>query len=147
MEYERIREQRRRFELEMKKLEQQQAIEAQELAQMEEEIRLNGHQSEPTTPPDRYDQSGFPNMFSRPSRYSMSGMTSPHSFITRTQRSGSQLASPPSGVIGSRFPFESSQAPLQLPSRSVPGTRRNSDDEEREEAVRQDPTSHRSSNS
>ncbi|GKT86890.1 hypothetical protein Ct61P_04740 [Colletotrichum tofieldiae] len=33
-----------------------------------------------------------------------------------------------------------------MPSRSVPGSRRNSDEDEKEEAVRQDPTSHRSSN-
>jgi hypothetical protein len=55
MEYERIREQRRRFELEMQKLDQQQRREALELAQMEEEVgRMGGHQSEPTTPPQVY---------------------------------------------------------------------------------------------
>jgi len=36
----------------------------------------------------------------------------------------------------------------KLPSKSVPGSRRNSDEDEdeKEEAVRQDPTSHRSTN-
>ncbi|KAK2937332.1 hypothetical protein FoTM2_000550 [Fusarium oxysporum f. sp. vasinfectum] len=67
MEYERIREQRRRFELEMQKLDQQQRREALELAQMEEEVgRMGGHQSEPTTPPEYRDNSGFPTFLSRP---------------------------------------------------------------------------------
>ncbi|KAF5021988.1 hypothetical protein F66182_5945 [Fusarium sp. NRRL 66182] len=145
MEYERIREQRRRFELEMQKLDQQQRREAIELAQMEEEVgRMGGHQSEPTTPPEYRDHSGFPSFLSRPSRYSMSSLTSPPGFSNRTARSGSQLASPQSGIMQTRFGIEDTTT--QMPSRSVPTTRRNSDDE-KEEAVRQDPSSHRSGNS
>ncbi|OAA76685.1 Armadillo-like helical [Akanthomyces lecanii RCEF 1005] len=142
MEYERIREQRRRFELEMQKLDQQSRREAQELAQMEEEIvRLGGHQSEPTTPPEYRDHnSGFPSMFSRPNRYSTSSLTSPPGLFNRPGRSGSQVTSPPSGLMQSRYGYDE-----PLPSRSVPTTRRNSDDE-KEEAVRQDPSSHRSGN-
>ncbi|KAF4973413.1 hypothetical protein FSARC_307 [Fusarium sarcochroum] len=144
MEYERIREQRRRFELEMQKLDQQQRREAAELAQMEEEVgRLGGHQSEPTTPPEYRDHSGFPSFLSRPSRYSMSSLTSPPGLFNRPVRSGSQLASPQSGIMQTRFGFEDNTP--QMPSRSVPTTRRNSDDE-KEEAVRQDPSSHRSGN-
>ncbi|PHH87266.1 hypothetical protein CDD83_9109 [Cordyceps sp. RAO-2017] len=139
-EYERIQEQRRQFEREMQKLEQRQKREAQELAQMEEEMgRLGGHQSEPTTPPEYHDNSGFPSIFSRPNRYSTSSLASPPGLYTRPARSGSQLTSPPSGLIQHRYGFEE-------PSRSVPTTRRNSDDDEKEEAVRQDPTSHRSTN-
>lgn len=147
MEYERIREQRRHFELEMKRLDQQQRREALELAQMEEEMgkemgRLAGHQSEPTTPPEYRDGSGFPSMFSRPNRYSMSSLASPPGLFNRPARSGSQLTSPPSGIVQQhRYTYDES-----VPSRSVPTTRRNSDDEEKEEAVRQDPTSHRSNN-
>ncbi|KAG6026556.1 hypothetical protein E4U40_001989 [Claviceps sp. LM458 group G5] len=143
LEYERIREQRRRFELEMQRLDQQQRREAQELAQMEEEIRIAGHQSEPTTPPEyRNDSSaGFPTIFSRPNRYSTSSLVSPAGF-NRPARSGSQLASPPSGLAQSQYGFNNSS----IPSRSDPNTRRNSDDEDKEEAVRQDPTSHRSFN-
>ncbi|TQW00580.1 RNA-binding protein [Cordyceps javanica] len=142
LEYERIREQRRRFELEMQKLDQQQRREAQELAQMEEEIvRLGGHQSEPTTPPEYRDHnSGFPSMFSRPNRYSTSSLTSPPGIFNRPGRSGSQVTSPPSGIMQPRYGYDE-----PLPSRSVPTTRRNSDDE-KEEAVRQDPSSHRSGN-
>ncbi|EFY88333.1 RNA-binding protein, putative [Metarhizium acridum CQMa 102] len=141
LEYERIREQRRRFELEMQRLDQQQRREAQELAQMEEEIRIAGHQSEPTTPPEYRDNSGFPSIFSRPNRYSTSSLASPPGF-NRPARSGSQLTSPPSGLTQQRYGFDE----RAMPSRSDPNTRRNSDDEEKEEAVRQDPTSHRSTN-
>jgi hypothetical protein len=147
LEFERIKEQRRIFELEMRALDQQQRKEALELAQMEEDIgRFGGHQSEPTTPPEYRDNSGFPSMFSRPNRYSMSSLTSPPGFLNRPARSGSQLTSPPSGMVPNRFGFEEHSLPSQLPSRSVPTTRRNSDDEEKEEAIRQDPTSHRSGN-
>lgn len=146
-EYERIREQRRRFELEMQKLDQQQRREAQELAQMEEEIgRLGGHQSEPTTPPEYRDSnSGFPSMFSRPNRYSTSSLTSPPGLFNRPGRSGSQLTSPPSGLMQQQQPPRYGYDE-PLPSRSMPGTRRNSDDE-KEDAVRQEPTSLRASNS
>ncbi|KAM3482290.1 hypothetical protein MY8738_004016 [Beauveria namnaoensis] len=142
MEYERIREQRRRFELEMQKLDQQQRREAHELAQMEEEmVRAGGHQSEPTTPPEYRDHnSGFPSMFSRPNRYSTSSLTSPPGIFNRPGRSGSQVTSPPSGIMQHRYGYDE-----PLPSRSVPTTRRNSDDE-KEDAVRQDPSSHRSGN-
>ena len=130
----------------MQKLDQQQRREAHELAQMEEEIgRVGGHQSEPTTPPEYRDTSGFPSMFSRPNRYSMSSLASPPGIATRTERSGSQLASPSSGIMQTQFTFED-QTRAQMPSRSVPGTRRNSDDEEREKAVRQDRASHKSTN-
>jgi hypothetical protein len=145
-EYERIRDQRMRFERQMLQLEAAQRREAAELAKMEEEMgRIGGHQSEPTTPPEYHDSSGFPTVLSRPSRYSMSSLTSPPGFHNRPARSGSQLASPPSGVMmgNSGFGFDSQQQ--HIPSRSVPATRRNSDDE-KDEAVRQDPTSHRATN-
>ncbi|KAH8178150.1 pumilio-family RNA binding repeat domain-containing protein [Sarocladium implicatum] len=146
-EYERIREQRMRFERQMMQLEAAQRREAAELAKMEEEMgRIGGHQSEPTTPPEYHDSSGFPSLFSRPNRYSTSSLTSPPGFYNRAARSGSQLASPPAGVMmnSNGFGFDS-QSQQHMPSRSVPGTRRNSDDE-KDEAVRQDPTSHRSGN-
>lgn len=143
----------------MQKLDQQQLRDEQELAAMQEDLGrigaaalATGHQSEPTTPPEyRETSSGFPSMFSRPNRYSTSSLTSPPGLVfNRPGRSGSQIASPPSSVMQSsastsnppqHFGFDD-----QLPSRSVPITRRNSDEDEKEEAVRQDPTSHRSTN-
>ncbi|RDA93193.1 hypothetical protein CP533_3159 [Ophiocordyceps camponoti-saundersi (nom. inval.)] len=142
IEYERIREQRRRFELEMQRLDQQQRREAQELAQMEEEMgRIGGHQSEPTTPPEYHDTSGFPTIFSKPNRYSTSSIASPPGLYGRPARSGSQLTSPPAGLVQHRYGYED-----PLPSRPVLTTCRDSDDDDKEEAVRQDPTSHRSTN-
>lgn len=136
MEYEKIREQKRLFDAELAKHEVELG------AMLEEHGRLSGHQSEPTTPPEyRENPTGFPSVFSRPNRYSLSSLTSPPGLANRSARSGSVLASPQSGVPLSRFAFDD-----QLPSWSVPGSRRNSDEDEKEEAVRQDPTSHRSTN-
>lgn len=136
MEYEKIREQKRLFDAELAKHEVELG------AMLEEHGRLSGHQSEPTTPPEyRENPSGFPSVFSRPNRYSLSSLTSPPGLANRSARSGSVLASPQSGIPLSRFAFDD-----QLPSWSVPGSRRNSDEDEKEEAVRQDPTSHRSTN-
>ncbi|CAK7198909.1 hypothetical protein SEUCBS139899_001577 [Sporothrix eucalyptigena] len=163
LEYEKLREQKRRFEAEMQKLDQQQLRDEQELAAMQEDLgRIGaaaalantGHQSEPTTPPEyRETSSGFPSMFSRPNRYSTSSLTSPPGLLfNRPGRSGSQIASPQSGIMQSSTSASSANTAQhfgfddQLPSRSVPTTRRNSDEDEKEEAVRQDPTSHRSTN-
>ncbi len=58
LEYERLREQKRRFEAEMQILDLQQRREEQELAQMQEDLgrensaSTSGHHSEPTTPPE-----------------------------------------------------------------------------------------------
>jgi hypothetical protein len=130
----------------MQKLDQAQRREEEDLAALHEDLGrmgMSGHQSEPTTPPEyRETSSGFPTMLSRPNRYSTSSLTSPPGlFNNRQSRSGSQLASPQAGILPTRFAFDD-----QLPSRSVPGSRRNSDEDEKEEAVRQDPTSHRSTN-
>jgi hypothetical protein len=131
----------------MQLLDLQQRKEEQELQQMQEDLGRNnnstaGHLSEPTTPPEyRETNSGFPSVFSRPNRYSTSSLTSPPGLYTRPGRSGSQLTSPQSGIIQSRLIMDD-----KLPSKSVPGSRRNSDEDEKEEAVRQDPTSHRSTN-
>ncbi|APA12602.1 hypothetical protein sscle_09g073720 [Sclerotinia sclerotiorum 1980 UF-70] len=149
IEYERLREQKRRFEAEMQLLDLQQRREEQELQQMQEDLGRSsnnnnnaGHQSEPTTPPEyRESSSGFPSAFSRPNRYSTSSITSPPGLYNRPGRSGSQLTSPKSGIMQSRLVIDD-----KLPSKSVPGSRRNSDEDEKEEAVRQDPTSHRSTN-
>ncbi len=143
LDYERLREHKRRFEAEIQKLDAQTMQSERELVKMQEDLgRYGGHQSEPTTPPEyRETSSGFPTLFSRPNRYSTSSLTSPPGLFNRPGRSGSQLTSPQSGMMFSRYAFDD-----QLPSRSVPASRRNSDEDEKEEAVRQDPTSHRSTN-
>lgn len=140
MEFEKIREKKRFFE---GLFEAEMAKQEVELSHMiEEHGKLSGHQSEPTTPPEyRESTTGFPSMLSRPNRYSLSSLMSPQGMASRTSRSGSVLASPQSGIPMSRFAFDD-----QVPAWSQQTSRRNSDEDEKEEAVRQDPTSHRSTN-
>lgn len=145
--YERLREQKRRFEAEMQLLDIQQRREEQELAQMQEDLgRSSGtsrqsHQSEPTTPEYRESSSGFPSAFSRPNRYSASSLTSPPGLYNRPTRSGSQITSPQSNNLQPRLVMNE-----KPPSTTVLGSRSNSDEDDKAEAVRQDPTSHRSTN-
>lgn len=93
----------------------------EEIHRLSSEVRLNKPaQSQPTTPPE-YSDNGFPNAFSRPNRFSMSSIQQPASRITpRGSRANSQVTSPPSSSF-----FNNNG----LPSQSVPGTRRNSDEE------------------
>lgn len=122
----------------MQKLDQQQRELREDLRPV---LGLTGHQSEPTTPPEyRETHGGFPTMFSRPNRYSMSSLVSPPGLFNRPGRSGSLLTSPQSSIMPPRYHDD------PLPYRSVPATRRNSDEDEKEEALRQDPTSHLSTN-
>lgn len=81
-----------------------------------------GHQSEPTTPPE-YRETGFPSALSRPNRFSTSGIISPPATASRSSRAGSQV-SPPSERD------RAYQALTGLPAQSVPGSRRESDEEE-----------------
>ncbi|KAJ4306951.1 hypothetical protein N0V88_000324 [Collariella sp. IMI 366227] len=142
-DYERLREHKRRFEAEIYKLDAQQRNDERELQMMQQDLiaRFGGHQSEPTTPPEYRDSSGFPSALSKPNRFSTTSLASPPGIFNRPGRSGSLLTSPLSGTLPSRFGFD------DFPSNSVQQSRRNSDDDdEKEEAVRQDPTSHRSTN-
>ncbi|KXL50681.1 hypothetical protein M433DRAFT_391803 [Acidomyces richmondensis BFW] len=83
--------------------------------------------SEPASPPDYGN--AFPNAFSKPNRYSNASLTSPPGIINRPSRSGTQLTSPTSGFVR---PYTAGNA--HLPSHSVPGSRRQSDDEEEDDA-------------
>ena len=128
MDYEMLREQRKRFEAELEIFNIQQAKEKQELDQMAQELhRVNqsaGHQSEPTTPPEYRDQV-YPSVFARTNRYSSSSLTSPPGLNNRTSRSGSQLTSPPVELAQTLHNHINSDT---LPSKSVPGSRRGSSD-------------------
>ena len=134
----------------MQILDLQQRQEEQELRMMQEDLgrhssSLNvvGHQSEPTTPPEyRESSSGFPTMFSRPNRYSTSSISSPiGQLYTRPGRSASTITSSQFGLLPSRFTMEEN-----VIVKSGTGSRRGSaEDDDKEQAVRQDPSSHRSS--
>ncbi|KAL8962906.1 MAG: hypothetical protein Q9193_000759 [Seirophora villosa] len=127
MDLELLQEQRKMFNKEMERLSLQTAREKQELDQMTQDLqRTNlgaGHQSEPTTPPEYRDQ--FPSVFSRNNRYSMSSLASPPGLNNRSSLSGSQLTSPPSEIAQTLHNHISSDT---LPSKSVPGSRRGSND-------------------
>lgn len=127
-EYDILREQRRRFEAELEKFNIQQAREKQQLDQMTQDLIgmdvSAGHQSEPTTPPEYRDQI-YPSVFSRTNRYSSSSLTSPPGLNNRSSRSGSVLTSPPSEIAQTLHNHISNDT---LPSKSVPGSRRGSND-------------------
>lgn len=123
-----LREQRRRFEEELELIHRTQAREKQEMDQMAQDLsRVNisaGHQSEPTTPPE-YRDHVFPSTYSRTNRYSTSSLTSPPGLNNRSSRSGSQLTSPPTELAQTLHNHINSDT---LPSKSVPGSRRGSND-------------------
>ncbi|KAL8838035.1 MAG: hypothetical protein Q9170_002316 [Blastenia crenularia] len=127
MELELLQEQRKLFNKEMERLAVQTAREKQELDQMTQDLQhVNlgpGHQSEPTTPPEYRDQ--FRSTFPRNNRYSMSSLASPPGLNNRSSRSGSQLTSPPAEIAQTLHNHINSDT---LPSKSVPGSRRGSND-------------------
>ncbi|KAH0537041.1 hypothetical protein FGG08_006139 [Glutinoglossum americanum] len=141
IEYELLKERRRKFEADMQLMDLQQRKEEQEISQIAEALnrasRSSGHQSEPTTPPEHRD-SGFPSLFSHSNRFSTSSIVTPPGIFNRLGRSGSQLITPPSELA------QSQGTGSKMPSKSVPGSRRNSDENENESTPEQNPIGHRS---
>lgn len=119
-----MKEQQKQFEQEFKRLEQQEKRELDMMAQDLTKINLSGHQSEPTTPPEYHDQVS-PSTYSRHNRYSTPNLTSPPGLYNRSGRSGSQITSPPAELAQTLHNHISSDT---LPSKSVPGSRRGSND-------------------
>jgi hypothetical protein len=127
-EFEHLREQRKRFQTELELMDLRAKASEHELQRLELDIHrfsLSGRQSEPTTPPE-YRDNGFPSAISRPNRLSMTSLAS-------AQGIGS-IASPRSNRSGSHSiasAYHGSQnSTSQLPSSSMPGSRRGSDEEE-----------------
>ncbi len=131
MEYEFLREQRRRFEAEMERIDLRTKHEEDEMQRLAHDLKrftANGPQSEPNTPPEHRDNV-FPSSLSRPNRFSSSSLTAPpglSSLSNRPSRSGSQITSPAADLSRAY----AAQTPTHLPSKSVPGSRRNSDEED-----------------
>ena len=127
-DYDLVTEKRKQFQAQLQLCNQQELREKEEIDKISQELSqtgmYSGYQSEPTTPPDRRDQSFSSSMFSRSNRYSTSSFTSPLG-NTRSSRSGSQLASPPSELAN--IPPNPTGADF-LPSKSVPSSRRGSND-------------------
>lgn len=116
------------WEAEFELLNRHQAREKEELDQMTMDVTginlSGGHQSEPTTPPE-YRDHVFPSVFSRTNRYSASSLASPPGLNNRNSRSGSQITSPPTELAQTLHNHINSDT---LPSKSVPGSRRGSND-------------------
>ncbi|EXJ93971.1 hypothetical protein A1O1_02364 [Capronia coronata CBS 617.96] len=89
-------------------------------------ISLNGPVSEPTTPPE-YAESGFSNRFSRSSRLSMNSIMSPPGLSNRFSQSSSQITSPPVNRLSGNGIYGQPDKPA---AKSVPGSRRGSDEDE-----------------
>ena len=116
-----MREQRRRFEADLKLLDLQQEKEKREMEALARDLAkagINGPVSEPTTPPEyRENQNGFPSMFSRPSRFSISSAAPSSSMF--------------SNVFTSQFPTPASKSTIGSTSNngSALSSRRNSENE------------------
>ena len=103
----------------MELIDMQSRQEEEDIKRLSSDIRYGKH-SQPTTPPEYANSTntGFPSSFSRPNRFSMSAIN-PGLSTPRGSRAGSQLASPPS---------THSQA-NGFAAQSMPGSRRNSDED------------------
>ncbi|KAF1810935.1 hypothetical protein P152DRAFT_72111 [Eremomyces bilateralis CBS 781.70] len=121
-----LREQRRRFQSEMDFFDRQSGQDDDMFRQQDSEFgTLLGPQSEPTTPPELRESNGFAS-YSRGTRYSLSGSSMSSAlgfgtpFSSMATRSGSQAFIPP----------QTQSMMSHNPSKSVPGSRRNSEEED-----------------
>ena len=114
--------------MELENFKFQQAMRKKELEEMTQDLRgvniASGHQSEPTTPPEYRDQ-GYTSVYSRRNRYSTSLVSPPGLSANRSLHSGSQLQSPPTETQQAQSDASNAD---KLPSKSVPGSRRGSND-------------------
>ncbi|WEW56356.1 hypothetical protein PRK78_001799 [Emydomyces testavorans] len=119
-----MREQKKRFEADLKLLNLQQEKEEQEMDQIARDLArtgLGGPVSEPTTPPEYHD-SGFPTALSRPARFSISnGHSTPGRF---SNIFSPQLTSPNSNKVNSPFGLNNNESLM-----SNMNSRRNSEHE------------------
>lgn len=123
-----MREQKKRFEADMKLLDLQHERERQEIDQLARDLAhagLTGPVSEPTTPPE-YRDGGFPSAFARPSRFSTSSVTSSPGIFNIFSPSG--VTSPPATSQPKNGATATSNNRYSV--HSVPGSRRNSEEEE-----------------
>lgn len=125
-----MREQRRRFEEDMKLLDMQHEKEKQEMDQLARDLAragVSGPVSEPTTPPEsEYRENGVPAAgFARPTRFTTSSVTSSPGFFNVFAPSQAQVTSPTqmnSNNGGGQTPTNN-----RFSVHSVPGSRRNSE--------------------
>ncbi|EGP90362.1 unnamed protein product [Zymoseptoria tritici ST99CH_1A5] len=121
--YENLLEAQRKIQEELDKVDVDTRREVDENIRHEQSVTQLFAQSEPTTPPEYQT---FAANFSRPNRYSAASLTSPPGIATRSNRASAHLASPPNGSARAYNQSNNSN----LPSQSVPGSRRQSDGED-----------------
>lgn len=142
-EYEQLLAQQRRIQAQMEMFDpetRREVEDAQRLLTQDITRFTSGHQSEPTTPPEHHGSLHRPafNRFSSATLTSAS-LVSPPGIHVRPHRSGSQLTSPPTAFAR---PY-SSHTSSNLPSKSVPASRRGSDEEKEDLAYGFPDISHR----
>jgi len=93
----------------------------------EESIAQMMASSDAASPPEYGN--AFPSSLSKPHRYSAASMTSPPGLTSRSNGSSVQLTSPSAGFVR---PYTSGGT-TNIPSHSVPGSRRQSDDEDEDD--------------
>lgn len=123
--YEMLLAKQRELQAQIDSFDPQTRLEVEENLRHEKAITQMMAASEPASPPDYGNV--FPTPFSKPNRYSIASLASPPGIANRPNRSSTQLTSPSAGFVR---PYTSGTT--HLPSQSVPGSRRQSDDEEDE---------------
>ncbi|KAJ5115278.1 hypothetical protein NUU61_001037 [Penicillium alfredii] len=120
-----MREQKRRFEEDMKLLDMQHEKEKLEMDQLARDLAkagLSGRASEPTTPPEYREPPTVSSAFSRPARFSTSSVTSSPGFFN---------AFAPSNITSPQAPSHTAnQSADRFVGHSLPGSRRNSEKED-----------------
>ncbi|CAD0113019.1 unnamed protein product, partial [Aureobasidium uvarum] len=129
-QYEELLAQQRRIQAQMAMIDPETRREVDEHQRLEQDITMftAGHLSEPTTPPEYYSSVNR----AHSARLSTASLASPPGFPARPNRSGSQLASPQTTF--SR-PVTSHVHSASIPSRSVPASRRGSDEDEEDTSL------------
>lgn len=128
--YENLLQAQRKIQEELEKVDAETRREVDENIRHEQAVTQLFAQSEPTTPPEYHN--GFANNFSRPNRYSTASLTSPPGVANRSNRASTHLTSP-SGAFARTYNVNHNNS--NLPSQSVPGSRRQSDGEEDDEEI------------
>nr|POF01435.1 hypothetical protein CFP56_76152 [Quercus suber] len=137
--YETLLAAQRELQRELDKVDPETRREVEEGLRHEDSITQMMASSEPASPPGYGNN--FPSAFPRPNRYSMNSLTSPPGIATRPNRSSTQLTSPSSNLVR---PYTSGNVTASAtPSHSVPGSRRQSDDEDEDDFIYGYDTIHR----
>jgi len=123
--YEQLLREQRQIQAELAQVDPETRREVEQGLRHEEHIAAMMASSEPASPPPADYGSAFPTAFSKPNRYSNASLTSVPGISNRPSRSNTQMTSPSAGFAR---PYTSGGT--HLPSQSVPGSRRQSDDEE-----------------